>query len=648
MIAQHGDMSFPVKPKILSSSFLLLTTFYVICHGTTILEFEDPKSSNDAAQLSYAKLSSEHTRNPMDRKFTICASIFIGHHHRYQTFFSVRKNEENGKDLWFSLTVEELFFNEGYNIALYSSTASHFNREVNQKIVLRFFDWSHACLSLDADTGHTVVAVNGVITHDSVFKDLCTKGPLVFRDKLFLGLREMQLGADSVDQAQSEALVTNVNIFADLMENSEMMKTTLQGICSPGDHLGWEEMEWKRVGRAMIKRASDFSSQLVQSACQLHDFLHTYVFPAHFNNWNDCIDFCPRMQKNGRVPFIGSVNASQFLMEYFKRTNQTNKLSFSIDQSDLFGIYAPFQLESGRFVDFYNGSLISADMWNPGQPNGGKNQPTTSWILNFNKYLLFDQGADAPAICMCQFHQTPVLKLRGLCENSHVDRYFALSYNNGNAVFKGLKSSEIIFEENFLMTLANGQKKMLESKAIGSRSPYPLGKHLWKVLNDSSLCKDDNGNEKLLKMTGCSDGYFTCDNGDCIPMEERCDQALNCADETDETGCQILVLKSSYRKTTPPIKVTTVNREPVVFPCNVTVAITLLDVAAIRESKNEIDLKFMVVLQWLDFRAVYHIWYDIGICRDCHLTSEVNKNTTILHIRCKLCWNAILADPDIP
>ena len=33
---------------------------------------------------------------------------------------------------------------------------------------------------------------------------------------------------------------------------------------------------------------------------------------------------------------------------------------------------------------------------------------------------------------------------------------------------------------------------------------------------------------------------------------------------------------------------------------------TLLDVASIRESKNEIDLKFMVVLQWLDFRAVYH------------------------------------------
>lgn len=39
---------------------------------------------------------------------------------------------------------------------------------------------------------------------------------------------------------------------------------------------------------------------------------------------------------------------------------------------------------------------------------------------------------------------------------------------------------------------------------------------------------------------------------------------------------------------------------------------------------------------------------DVGICRNCHLTSEVYKNTPIFHTRCKLCWNAILADPDIP
>ena len=73
--------------------------------------------------------------------------------------------------------------------------------------------------------------------------------------------------------------------------------------------------------------------------------------------------------------------------------------------------------------------------------------------------------------------------------------------------------------------------------------------------------------------------------------------------ETNEMdSCQILVLESSYRK--PPIKVTTVKREPVGVLSNVTVAITLLDLAAIRESK--IDLKFLVLFNGIDFLAVYH------------------------------------------
>ena len=68
--------------------------------------------------------------------------------------------------------------------------------------------------------------------------------------------------------------------------------------------------------------------------------------------------------------------------------------------------------------------------------------------------------------------------------------------------------------------------------------------------------------------------------------------------ETDKMdSCQILVLESSYRK--PPIKVTTVNREPVVVLSNVTVAITLLDVAANQESK--IYLKFLVLFNGLTF-----------------------------------------------
>ena len=53
---------------------------------------------------------------------------------------------------------------------------------------------------------------------------------------------------------------------------------------------------------------------------------------------------------------------------------------------------------------------------------------------------------------------------------------------------------------------------------------FPLGKHLWKVLNDSSLCPEDNANEKLLKMMlRWLIHLRQC--GNCIVTEERCDQA---------------------------------------------------------------------------------------------------------------------------
>ena len=134
-----------------------------------------------------------------------------------------------------------------------------------------------------------------------------------------------------------------------------------------------------------------------------------------------------------------------------------------------------------------------------------------------------------------------------MLESSHIERYFALSYDNRNTVFKGLSISEMIFEENSLMAFTNGQKRMLESKAIGRRSPYPLGKHLWKVLNDSSLCPDDNVNEKLLKMM-LRWIFHRDDNGDCIPMEERCDQARDGRDGLVSNTCLEKQLQETTNK----------------------------------------------------------------------------------------------------
>ena len=92
---------------------------------------------------------------------------------------------------------------------------------------------------------------------------------------------------------------------------------------------------------------------------------------------------------------------------------------------------------------------------------------------------------------------------------------------------------------------------------------------------------------------------------------------LDCKDKSDELGCEILVLEESYRKTSPPVRlswekkrVRKVGEQETkvrkVIPANVKVSLNLLDVAGIREADNEIDIKFTAQFDWFESRATYH------------------------------------------
>ena len=81
---------------------------------------------------------------------------------------------------------------------------------------------------------------------------------------------------------------------------------------------------------------------------------------------------------------------------------------------------------------------------------------------------------------------------------------------------------------------------------------------------------------------------------------------FDCTDESDEVDCKILVLKKSYRKSSPPVITIWRKHERKVFPATIRVNITLLDIASIRERDNEIDIKFMAEFEWFEPRAKYH------------------------------------------
>ena len=132
--------------------------------------------------------------------------------------------------------------------------------------------------------------------------------------------------------------------------------------------------------------------------------------------------------------------------------------------------------------------------------------------------------------------------------------------------------------------------------SLASHVSYALGKHNWTI-EGGDACS--SGPNVQLKLTGCQEGSFTCDNGQCIQMENRCDQIPDCRDKSDEKGCKLLVLEESYNKNIPPIS-SSIQQVPV------DVSIDLLKLVRINEEVNSIEFQFMITLKWKESRVTYY------------------------------------------
>lgn len=55
-----------------------------------------------------------------------------------------------------------------------------------------------------------------------------------------------------------------------------------------------------------------------------------------------------------------------------------------------------------------------------------------------------------------------------------------------------------------------------------------------------------------LIITNCNKDEWTCDSGDCIPRDERCDLTEHCDDFSDEFNCNEFILFDGYDKESNP------------------------------------------------------------------------------------------------
>ena len=115
-------------------------------------------------------------------------------------------------------------------------------------------------------------------------------------------------------------------------------------------------------------------------------------------------------------------------------------------------------------------------------------------------------------------------------------------------------------------------------------------------------------------------------------MEERCDQIMDCIDESDEDNCKMIEFKNNYNKRVPPF---TIEKEDhSLIPAKIWASTQLENVLAISEFSHTIDLKIGITLKWYENRVVYHNLKEkeaLNILRDLEVLKINNRAKYNIH-----------------
>ncbi|KAG7171177.1 Glutamate-gated chloride channel alpha-like 1, partial [Homarus americanus] len=441
--------------------------------------------------------------------------------------------------------------------------------------------WLHVCFAMDLKAGQVHFKEGGrvVQTLDSRKKTEGVTGGGV----LMLGQDQDVVGGGTEATQSLHGYLADLQLLDRVLSQSEMAAYT-----SCADGMDWNAL----VNFNDVEESFDFGevTNLVdlayESACSGFD-IHASLFPES-RVFMDSDLFCSSLGgslilpkkpiENKMITDLGmkycKIGRIWLGLEYdggadFKEYGTNNTLS-----------YAPWYNKVLADANTYG---ILVNKFDLGENNWG--------VSTRDRKLCTACGRDEPF----------TLTVRGLCKDSKFDREFLVhGYQNLKPSLYGVKSSRMSWiAYNLERDVFSGYWHMVVSAEphieanmiMETRYSYPVGTHTWKIIND--IC---TGDEKRLKLTTCSVGKFTCDDGSCINVTLRCDKKIDCADASDEDRCNPVLIPKGYDKTLPPPF--TDNK----FPATIQVDVDFKFIRSIMILEFSLSLDLKLTRRWRDSR----------------------------------------------
>ena len=553
---------------------------YVVSHEFCLscLTGNDKRRKETLKEVhTFAELQND-PRASLPPSFTICSTTMTTYGNNPLFFTLIGRN---GSQL-FTLRVRQLSKGLGRRFSLNNNLASVPTMPVFPH------QWVRSCIALNTLSGLVQWVVDGLLMEHNTLTDIkdSKNMPTDLTGKIILGVNQW-----ASKWAAYRSKVTNLNIFSSALSVELMQQYTKGGQCAEeGDYLAWGDMKWTLHGQAVIETVH------FEEPCQEEPFVSLYY--AGFAGMETCMHFCENL--GSRAPSVLTMNQWKSLQTFLNEklpTDLSRRIWLAIDDKGT----------EGEWRDYYTHELLNLTIpWIDSEPNGGRNENCADMDLSYSLHWNDERCEREGVGCICTRNQPPPrLKLHGLCPGSAVDTFYQPVNEFANLArvkLIGLYHSSIEYDLEERKWKLSVAESMVAGSSKVALATFTLGRQNWTISGDVG-CNSDGGGEytKELKMSGCVEGNFTCDDGQCVSIEQRCNQLPECRDRSDEKNCRVLVLEQGYNRNLPPIRVDNGKKEMV----NVSVSIDILHLVDIDEEEYSIDIQFTITLEWIENRATY-------------------------------------------